>query len=136
MAENDLKLDESVFRFLFTSPAYFVGECSGEGFYLTPAFQSFGRRRNRFDPSTDGSTFVLAVRAEPSTRESVRLETYEWVGEEASALLGAFYGKLIQNLGHIQCGNISTVPTGVRSHITDKERTPFNSQPRKPDGPA
>lgn len=106
MAENDLKLDESVFRFLFTSPAYFVGECSGEGFYLTPAFQSFGRRRNRFDPSTDGSTFVLAVRAEPSTRESVRLETYEWVGEEASAI-----GGLLRQT------NSEPGPHPVRKHI-------------------
>ena len=136
MAENDLKLEDSVYRFLFASPARFVGECHGHGFYLTIAFQSFGRR-SAFNRFRDESAFVLSIRTEPRDRKkTIKIETYEWLGEEVSALLGAFYGKLIQNCGHIQSGELHTVPTALSAPRGDRERTPFNGEQRKPDGPA
>lgn len=134
MSENDLKLDDSVFRFLFSSPAPFVGECSGQGFYLTIAFPSWGRR-SPSNRSRDDSNFVLSIRTEPQNKKTIQIETYQWIGEEVSALLGAFYGKLIQNYGHIQCGNVHTVPTALGAPVGKRDRTPYNSVPRRPDGP-
>jgi hypothetical protein len=40
----DLRPPETIFRFLFSSPAHFAGECAGDDFWLTPAFPSFDRR--------------------------------------------------------------------------------------------
>ena len=79
---------------------------------------------------------MLSIRTEPYDRKSIVVPTYEWVGEEVSgALLGAFYGKLVQNMGHLQfCGNFS-IPSEVSNHAHDKERTPFNSEQRRPNGP-
>lgn len=134
MNENDLKLDKTVFRFLFASPAHFVGECYGSGYYLTVAFPTCGQP-NTFNPSTNCSTFIFSVRAEPMAKDSNRLEMYQWIGEEVSALLGAFYGKLIANLGYIQCGSIPTVPAAFSFVQDDQDGMPFNNQKRRPDAP-
>lgn len=134
MAKHDLQLDETICRYLFASPAHFVGECAGPGFYLTHAFASWGHREASTQENR-GSTFALSVRTEQRSTQSVRVETYEWVGDEASSLLGAFFGKLIHNLGHIQCGSIQTVPSTILRPIRDKSRPPFNSLSRRPGGP-
>jgi hypothetical protein len=60
---------------------------------------------------------------------------YEWVGEEVSALLGGFYGKLVINLGHYQAGRFLTVPATWDRPCESHAKPPFNSTPRKPDGP-
>jgi len=64
------------------------------------------------------------------------VETYEWVGEELSALLGGFFGKLTLNRGHIQSGSLLTVPSdyGIRG-VRDENRSPFNEERRKSNGP-
>ncbi|HEY4309168.1 MAG TPA: hypothetical protein VGN12_06920 [Pirellulales bacterium] len=131
---NDLKLEEHVYRYLFASPAEFRGECFGHGFYLTVAFPSWGKR-NASNRNGDGSRFVFSIRTEPPAKDGIVVETYVWAGEEVSALLGAFYGKLIFNLGQIQAGRIQTVPTTPSKRLDDTARAPFNSEPRKPNGP-
>jgi len=133
MTDNTLKPDESIFRFLFASPARFVGECSGEAFYMSPAFPNLTIRPN---PIGSGSRFVLSIRGEARTKKKIVVENYYWLGEEISALLGAFFGKLIQNLGHMQSGSIHHVPMACDPSAThDPHRLPFNSEPRKPNGP-
>lgn len=59
---------------------------------------------------------------------------YEWVGEETSALLGAFYGKLILNLGHVQAGRFLTVPSIQERPFHRYDKPPFNDRPRQPNG--
>jgi len=132
--ENDLKPEESVFRFLFASPAYFVGECHGKGYYLSVAFQA--QRWQLGTQYAGDSTFILSIRTPQHDKKSIVFDTYGLVGEEVSALLGAFYGKLVVNLGHTQCGFVFMVPTACRTSIVDKVRMPFNSDIRKPRGPA
>ncbi|MFZ2642301.1 MAG: hypothetical protein WA117_14985 [Verrucomicrobiia bacterium] len=134
-----LKPPDTVFRFLFTSSAWFVGESSGDSFWLTPAFPAFDRR-NRIIQYPAGpyrhSHFTLSILVpEPDrTKKVVPYPVYEWVGEEVSALLGAFYGKLILNLGHTQAGRLLTVPVSFDAAISNYAKPPFNDSPRRPKG--
>ena len=97
MAKHDLELDETICRYLFSSPAHFPGQCSGEDFFLTPAFPSWGHREASHK-HYDGSNFVLSVRTEPGSKESIRIETYEWVGDHVSALLAHSTASLFTTL--------------------------------------
>jgi hypothetical protein len=134
----DLKLPETIFRFLFTSPAHFAGECAGEDFWLTPAFPSFDRRgRSTLSLGTGPfrrSHFCLSVEVPKRDESAMTYPMYEWVGEEMSALLGAFYGKLILNLGHVQAGRFLTVPSMQERPFYAFDKSPFNDRPRRPNG--
>jgi hypothetical protein len=59
---------------------------------------------------------------------------YQWIGEEVSALLGALYGKLVLNFGHVQAGRLLTVPSIEQRSFHKFDKPPFNDQPRKPNG--
>lgn len=134
-----LRPPDTVFRFLFTSPASFVGESSSDSFWLTPAFPAFDRR-NRAVQYPAGpyrrSHFTLSVLVPEPDRNGkvVHYPVYEWVGEEVSALLGAFYGKLILNLGHTQAGRLLTVPVSFEAATPHYDKPPFNDSPRRPKG--
>ncbi len=134
----DLRPPETIFRFLFTSPAHFVGECAGEGFWLTLAFPSFDRRARESIRIGNGpfrrSHFCLSVEVPVRDESALMYPMYEWVGEEMSALLGAFYGKLILNLGHIQAGRLLTVPSMQERPFHRYDKPPFNDKPRQPGG--
>jgi hypothetical protein len=134
--DDDLKPDGTIFRFLFASSSYFVGECSGDAFHVIVAFPSWSKpgMPPRFD--SQSSRFLLSLRTAPRDRSTIVIPTYEWVGEEISALLGAFYGKLIVNRGHLQAGSIHCIPDDTKTPKGDGLRPPFNNLPRKPDGPA
>lgn len=134
------KPNERIFRFLFTSPAWFVGETEKEFFNLTVAFPSFdskGKELLFFDGPFGRSTFLLSVEMPPPPTEKAGsiVPMYEWIGEEASALLCGFYGKLVINLGHYQAGKFLTVPRTWDKICQSYRKPPFNRTPRQPDGP-
>lgn len=135
MERQSLRPEENVFRFVFSSSAYFVGECDGEAFNLTFAFPSWSRQSAFNQHTFEASHFVLSIRTEKRNAASIHIPTYEWVGEELSALLCITFGKLIVNLGHIQSGFSLCVPVETKPPIGDRWRTPFNGTPRKPNGP-
>jgi len=134
----NLKPSETIFRFLFSSPAHFAGECEGEDFWLTPAFPSFDRRGRELLAIGAGpfrrSHFCFSVEVPKRDKSAMTYPMYEWVGEEMSALLGAFYGKLILNLGHVQAGRFVTVPSMPERRFHRYDKPPFNDRPRCPNG--
>ena len=134
----DLRPPETVFRFLFSSPAHFAGECSGEDFWLTPAFPSFDRRGRELLRIAAGpfrrSHFCFSVEVPERDPTANTYPMYEWLGEEMSALLGGFYGKLVSNLGHLQAGRLLTVPSSDERPSYRYDKPPFNDRPRRPDG--
>jgi hypothetical protein len=135
----NFKPDENIFRFLFVSPAWFVGATDREDFDLTVSFPSFDRK-GKDELALNGpysrSKFMLSVEVAPVEKKvGVVQPMYEWVGEEVSALLGGFYGKLVLNLGHYQAGRFLTVPATWDRPCESHAKPPFNSTPRKPDGP-
>jgi hypothetical protein len=135
----DLRPPETIFRFLFSSPAHFAGECSGGDFWLTPAFPSFDRRGQETMRIGSGpfrrSHFCFSVEV-PERDPSVNTyPMYAWVGDEMSALLGAFYGKLVLNFGHMQAGRLVTVPSMEDRPIYRYDKPPFTDRARRPNGP-
>jgi hypothetical protein len=135
----NFKPNENIFRFLFVSPAWFVGATDREDFDLTVSFPSFDRK-GKDELTLNGpysrSKFMLSVEVAPVEKKIGAFHPmYEWVGEEVSALLGGFYGKLVLNLGHYQAGSFLTVPATWDRPCESYSKPPFNSTPRKPDGP-
>lgn len=80
------------------------------------------------------SHFCLSVQVPERDKSASTYPMYEWVGEEMSALLGAFYGKLILNSGHVQAGRFLTVPSLQERPFYRFDKPPFNDQPRRPNG--
>jgi len=80
------------------------------------------------------SHFCLSVEVPERDRSASIYPMYAWVGEEMSALLGAFYGKLILNLDHVQAGRFLTVPSLQERPFHRFDKPPFNDQPRRPNG--
>jgi len=80
------------------------------------------------------SHFCLSVDVPERDKSANVYPMYEWVGEETSALLGAFYGKLILNLGHIQAGRLLTVPSLQERPFHRFDKPPFDGQSRRPGG--
>jgi hypothetical protein len=138
-APRRLTIHEGVFRFLFVSPAYFTAAFERDGFELTVVFRSFDRRsgsRMAFDGPYARSTFMLSFEVPvPDKKLAVVIPQYHHVGEEVSALIGAFYGKFVINAGQMQSGNRLTVPNMWDGPCHTHEHPAFNQQPRKPDGP-
>jgi hypothetical protein len=134
---TDLKPDETIFRYLFESPAYFVGECDGDNFLVIHAFKNYEKDRLA-SPHNEGSNFAFSLRAtqaETPPGAARRIERYQWVGEDLSALLGIFYGKLVYNLGQFESAGLFCVPSRMRPMPFVPDQFPFNSARRKPDGP-
>lgn len=134
MQETDLKPNANIYRFLFTAPMHFVGQCDGSCFDFTVGFQSWSRRSALNKYQTNISHFILSIRTEPHNKNQVVVETYDWVGEDVSALLCAFFGKLIVNAGHLQSGNNFSIPHSTYPPEGDDQRAPFNSAKREPNG--
>lgn len=136
-APNKLRVPEGVFRFLFASPAYFTAAFEKRDFALTVVFRSFDRRAGTwaFDGPYARSTFMLSFEVPvPEKRAGIVIPQYNHVGEEVSALIGAFFGKFVVNCGHMQSGNHLTVPYMWDSPCNSHAHPAFNQQPRKPDG--
>ncbi len=133
-----LSLPETVQRFVFQSPAHFVGGYEEEDSSLTFTFPTFGKRE-AFALSEQGalkkSYFTFSVLVPPRDPKSIVIQSYDWVGEEASALLGAFFGKFVINLGHIQSGTRLTMPSVWSRPTAFPFKPSFNDHPRKPNGP-
>jgi hypothetical protein len=130
---HSLKPNETVFTFLFTSPVWFLGECSGEGYYASAATQSYGRTpaaMRETDPPLH-SHFIVSVRGEAYMVREIRSPMYTWAGEELSALLGGYFGKLVVNRGHIVSVGSYNAPASVMP-MPRKDRFPFNDAPRNP----
>jgi hypothetical protein len=134
----DLRPSDTIFRFLFSSPAHFFGECAGDGFWLTPAFPSFDRRGRESlaaNPSAlRRSNICLSIEVPERDETAGSYPMYSWVGEELSSLLGAFYGKLVLNFGHMQAGKLMTVPSIEDRPYYRFDKPPFNDRARQPAG--
>jgi hypothetical protein len=107
---------------------------------MTIAFPSFDHKSGRgldYQGPYARSTFMLSfeVPPPPDPKAGMLVPTYSSVGEEVSALLSGFFGKLIRNLGHLQAGNHLTVPHSWTGRCDSYLRPPFNGQPRRPGGP-
>ena len=111
----------------------------GEDFWLTPAFPSFDRRGQETMRIGSGpyrrSHFCLSVEVPERDPSANTYPMYAWVGEELSALIGAFYGKLVLNFGHMQAGRLVTVPSIDERPIYRYDKAPFTDQARRPNGP-
>ena len=136
---NKFALSDRIFRFLFVSPAYFTDAFRQKHFELTVIFRSFDRKggdRMALDGPNARSTFMLSFEVPPTeAKVGVVIPQYNFVGEEVSALLGAFYGKFVINAGQMQAGDRLTVPTMWDAPCHSHAAPPFNLHPRKPDGP-
>jgi len=83
------------------------------------------------------STFMLSFAVPPPGKKiGIVIPTYTFVGEEASALLTAFFGKFVSNAGHMQAGEHLTVPAMWSGACHAYAKAPFNARPRRPNGPA
>jgi hypothetical protein len=134
----NLRPPETVFRFLFSSPAHFAGECEGKQFWFTLAFPSFDRRGRESLAITPSafrrSHLCLSIDVPERDKSANVYPMYSWVGEEMSALVGAFYGKLVVNFGHMQAGKLMTVPSIQERPFYRFDKPPFNDQARQPNG--
>jgi hypothetical protein len=128
--------EETIFRFLFTSPTYFVGETHQENFSLTVVFPSFdGRGVIESDGAYARSSFLLSIEVpKQEAGRGVVTPMYNQIGDEVSALIGAFFGKLVVNLGHFQAGKYLTIPRTWDKRCNSYAKPPFNGKPRKPYG--
>ena len=81
------------------------------------------------------SHFCLSVEVPERDPSANTYPMYAWVGEELSALIGAFYGKLVLNFGHMQAGRLVTVPSTDERPIYRYDKAPFTDQARRPNGP-
>ncbi len=134
---NKLRVSEGVFRFLFASPAHFTSAFEKRDFALTVVFRSFDRRAGAwaYDGPHARSTFMLSFEVPiPEKDTAIVIPQYNHVGEEVSALIGAFFGKLVVNCGHMQSGNHLTVPYMWDGACYSHAHPAFNQHPRKPDG--
>jgi hypothetical protein len=80
------------------------------------------------------SHFCLSVEVPERDKSASTYPMYSWVGEEMSALLGAFYGKLVLNFGHMQAGMLITVPSIEERPFFRFDKPPFNDRARRPNG--
>jgi hypothetical protein len=132
----DFRPEETIFRFLFVSPAWFVGETLDPAFALTVVFPSFdGHARFDHQGPYVRSRFMLSVEVPVQEKKhGVVVHTFGWVGDEVSALLGGLFGKLIVNLGQIQAGQFITVPRAWDGRCDSYAHPAFNAEQRKPNG--
>jgi hypothetical protein len=135
-----LKTPKHIHRFLFSSPAHFVGEVETNDYLLTPAFPSFTKGMEVFYVDGPGrrSFFTVTLRIEEEgvadKKKSTVRHSYDSVAETLAGLLSAFYGKLITNQGYLDFGDISAVPRLDFNHTVDYALFPFNSRPRRATG--
>lgn len=138
----NFRTDEKVYRFQFATPAWFLGVVKTDKFLLDITFSGLDDRRQG---AANSSASPYRIRRLTFSFETPALDEkigvysslgwLAWMGEEVSALLGAFYGKLIVNLGHLQAGSIMTYPAHYDRPCWAFEKPPFNDQPRLPAGP-
>lgn len=131
------KPDETIFRFLFTSPAHIVGAADEQDFALTVVFPSFDHRSTALDFQGPyaRTRIMLSIRVPELDKKILAgRPMYTWIADEASALFGAYLGKLVINLGHMQAGPFLTVPRAWDRSCRSHDKPPFNNRTRKPNG--
>ncbi len=135
-----LKPDKRIHRFLFSSPAHFVGTVETDDYLFVPAFPSLSKGASVF--LTEGPTrrsFISITLAleKPETDQPTKVkvrEMYSWVADHLAALLSAFYGKLVVNHGYTNFGEIFSVPELDLPGISDYALPAFNGKPRAASG--
>jgi hypothetical protein len=133
--------EEDIERFLFSSPAHFVGEVHDSCYQLrvaSPSFDSNHRMSWGQAGPYQNSFFALSIRVEkqPPTGKFQIIETYSWMPEQVAVILTAFFGKLIRPHGHIQHGFQIMVPDLTIAPVQSFRSPPFNAAVRMPEGPS
>jgi hypothetical protein len=132
-----LKLGKGVFRFLFISPANFVGTFERTTFGLTVIFPSTHRPMGNWPPDSaySRSTVMLSFFVPGYDEESGLMPQFFHVSEQVSALMAAFYGKFVVDGGQIQTSARLAIPQMWEGPCHSFRHPAFNSKARKPGGP-
>lgn len=131
---NTLKPARDIHRFLFSSPASFVGHVETETYLLMPAFPSGEDMRLFCTQGPYQRSFVSATlqipEDEPAAGEPPVRNNYCWLADQLAGLLCAYYGKLIVNHGYTNWGDIFSVPQFGFVPTVDYSLPPFDGKPR------
>lgn len=129
-----MRSEETIQRFLLSSPAWFVNEIEREDFLLTPALpdSNSSALRERITPGPRRRSFMaLSLKIEEEKKETIVIPQYNWMANDIANLMSAFYGKLVIMHGCFERRGKFEVPDNSTESVLDYDLYPFNGNARK-----